>query len=184
MLSKYFENSLLHNPELNIAFNLANMSIHFCMQNCMYISIFILWIYDIWTLDIHAVSNIHLFCLYAMTFFTYPLRDIDDFLMSIQCSIAFIMILVSVLLFRWSLCSFLALLYALLWWPNLNTVFKFLFNYMLKIVSRSKIRKSSIYTTVDSMTLNYFKKGFTSLIIRKQFMKYSFYSTLNYIHYG
>ena len=56
--------------------------------------------------------------------------------------------------------QFLALLYALLWWTNLNTVFKFLFNYMLKIISRSKIRKSSIYTTVDIMTLNYFKTGF------------------------
>ena len=47
MLRKYFENSLFHNPELNIAFNFADMSIHFCMQTCMYISILILWNYDI-----------------------------------------------------------------------------------------------------------------------------------------
>lgn len=51
----------------------------------------------IYELDIHAVSNIHLFCLYIMTFFTYPLRDIEDFLMFVQCPIAFIMILVSVI---------------------------------------------------------------------------------------
>lgn len=140
---------------------MLSISQTFCMQTCMYISILILWNYDIWTWYTCCIK--YSFILFIYHDFLYiPIKGYRRF--SNVCTVPYC------IYHDFSKCyiqmitlQFLVLLYAMLWWTNLHTVFKFLFNDMLKIIYRSKIRKSSIYTTVDSMTLNCFKKGFLNL---------------------